>query len=122
MADLGLKGKQFSGSARYMRPVVSTLVYKRPAVGDPNVLDIDVDGTLSGVVSIAGVPTEGIQMALMYRPNRNTIGLAITNNTGAYIFRGLDRSDMENYLVICLDPRVAAPWNYTLAKDHLTAG
>ena len=121
MADLGAKGI-VANRVLHSRPVVSPLIYKQPAPGDVKALEIDVDGSLSGIVRIAGVPTEGVSLGLFHRSSLNLIARATSNNTGAYIFRGLDRSDLENYFVLCLDPQTAAVWNYTLARDHLTAG
>ncbi len=121
MASLGPQ-KQQPWAGRYLRPVVSPRVYSQPTLLDPNPLSIDVNGSISGVVKIAGVPTEGVRIGLFHRSNMELIATTISSNTGAYIFRFLDRSDLKNYFVTFLDPATDPAHNYTLTRDHLTAG
>lgn len=118
--NLGAKGRTVIDLLK--RPVVSQLVYRRPSLKDPHEFSIDVEGVISGVVKINGVNTEGVKLGIYHRSNMNLISTTISSNTGAYSFKYLDRSDLANYYVVCLDPRVSLQWNYTLANDHLSAG
>lgn len=122
MADLGSVGRQFGFGAIARRPVVSRAVYKRPTDRDTNELAVDVGGTISGVVRIAGVPAQGVNVGLFARSSLNLIARATTSNTGAWLFDGLDRADLKGYFVTVLDPQENPAYNYSLTRDHLSAG
>lgn len=121
MADLGSKGLDPSPTI-CSRVIVSPAVYKRSTNADTNELQIDTSGVISGVVRVATVVTAGVRVGLFHRSNMQQIAMAVTDNVGAYVFRDLDKTDLQNYFVVILDPNAASPWNYSLVRDHLTAG
>lgn len=121
MADLGNIAINAENEMSY-RLVVSPLVYKQSSIEDVKILDIDITGIISGTVKIAGIPTQYVRVGLFHRISMNLIANAITNNTGIYTFVGLDKSDLNNFFVTILDPQENPTYNYTLTRDHLTAG
>ena len=121
MPDLGAKGLMPKIHVRKIAPVVSKVVYQRASLNDPSELTVDVNGSISGTVLNNGVPVEGITCALYFRENRLLIAETKTNSLGRYIFRFLDRNNLKNYYVVCIDTlNTAEPYNYTLVHDHLT--
>ena len=102
-------------------PVISSIIYKRASNNDPNELSIDVNGSISGIVKVNGVPIKNANVALYFRDNRCMINDALTDSDGKYIFRNLDRSQLKKYYVVCLDTNQNSPYNYTLVQDHLSA-
>lgn len=123
MADLGNIGRQYGASTILQkRRMVSRAVYRRPTNADLNELAVDVTGSISGRVTIGSVPTQGVHVGLFYRDSFNLIARATTSNTGDYTFDGLDRSDLGAYFVTVLDPQASPEFNYSLTRDHLSAG
>lgn len=85
-------------------------------------INYPVNGRISGVVSIGAVPTAGVLVRLYYRDSGALIEQAISGTGGTYSFSGLNTSDTMAYYVTFHDPKTSAPFNYTVTKDHLTAG
>lgn len=79
-------------------------------------------GTLSGTVAVSGVPQANVAVGLLDRVTMQLIERKRTAADGSYQFTGLDRAHLRNYLVLALDPNENAPYYYTVARDHLTAG
>lgn len=119
MASLGNVGTMLSSFA---------MVKVAPAavVGSANPLAagvaVSVQGRISGVVTIGGTPVARVLARLYYRTSGQLIEQALTGPNGEYTFYGLDPTDARAYFVTFHDPATAAPFNFTVTKDHLSAG
>ena len=120
MADLGAVASN-PASVIFTRKVVSPVVYVKRSTGDPKLVDIDVDGVISGAVLVGGIPRGGVPVSLLYRPSMRLIERAVTAADGTYSFVGLNRSELEAYTVLAQDPNAAAPFLRTAAHDHISA-
>lgn len=92
-----------------------------PSPINPTVM-VPVDGIITGVVKINNVPAPGVLVRIYYRQNGILIDQAKADQSGAYTFYGLNTADPKAYYVTFMDPSSGAPYNYTVTKDHLTAG
>lgn len=120
MADLGAIAREWKKPDQ--RPTLSTLVRSHYVGEDVNPLDVDATGVISGVLSIGAVPRGGVKVLLLYRSSGQQAAVAVTAADGSYQFLYLDKTDLGAYCVVFLDPQVAPVYNFTLARDHLTAG
>lgn len=120
MAHLGNVGT-LAHSALKRSKVAPLAVLKDNTRSNPST-SYPVNGSISGTASIAGVGTAGILVRLYYRPSGLLIEQAVTGAGGTYSFTGLDPSDAGAYYVTFHDPNTSAPYNFTVTKDHLTAG
>lgn len=120
MADLGAIGRlcEYSVFVQPLPPPGPYRSYPSLAVA----VTENITGTLSGVVSINTVAQAGVSVGLLHRTSMLLIARAITDGSGAYSFTQLDPTDLANYLILVLDPNADPAYNYTLARDHLTAG
>lgn len=121
MADLGAVGTLIR-SGIYTRRTASPLTYVRRTATDPRLLDIDVSGSVSGTVLVAGSPRGGVVMGLYYRPSMRLLARTVTAVDGTYTFAALNKDDLEAYMVIAQDPSAQAPYLRTVAHDHISAG
>ena len=115
LGNVGVKAPQHSLSMK-VAPLAVVDYKLVPAISYP------VSGRLSGVVSIAGTPRVGVVVRLYYRSSGQLIEQAISGTGGTYSFAGLDVSDPGAYYVTFIDPNTSTPYNFTVTKDHLTAG
>lgn len=104
------------------RKTLSLLIYHHPTLLDPNELNIDSSGTLSGIVSIASLPTANIRIGLFHRSSMNILEQQRSGVDGTFSFYGLDINDLKNYFIVFLDPQENASYNYSSVRDHLTPG
>lgn len=118
MASLGNIGVNMA-NFRSMK-VAPMAVYRGD--GDSSVIGYNVAGRISGVVSIGGVATAGVVVRLYYHDSGNLIDQAISGSGGTYAFSGLNTSEPGAYYVTFVDPKTSTPYNYTVTRDHLTAG
>lgn len=118
MASLGNVGGRIVTSK--VMKVAPISVYR--GGGDNAVINYNVAGRISGVASIGGVATAGIVVRLYYRDSGNLVDQAISAAGGTYAFSGLDKTALGAYYVTFVDPNTSAPYNYTVTRDHLTAG
>ena len=103
------------------RKVASFAAAGAPSAENPTVM-VPVNGVITGVARINNVATGGVLVRLYYRENGILIEQAKTDHNGVYVFSGLNPADLKAYYVTFMDPSTGAPYNYTITKDHLTAG
>lgn len=67
---------------------------------------IDMTGTLTGTVSIAGgAPVlAGIQVVIMDRKTKKVVAATRPDSNGAFSFSGLDKTNPNRYFVVCEGP------------------
>lgn len=119
MADLGSIGKKLpTGLYSKVGPVaiLGSVSPSEPFAGYP------VNGSISGNVKISGVNVGGVVVRLYYRDNGALVDQAISNSSGNYSFVGLNTADPKAFYVVFVDPNKDAPYNYTVARDHISAG
>lgn len=116
MADLGSIGKKLP-TGLYSKVGPEAILGKGAQLaGYP------VDGTISGNVKISGANAGGVVVRLYYRDNGALVDQAISNSSGNYSFVGLNTADPKAFYVVFVDPNKDAPYNYTVARDHISAG
>lgn len=116
MADLGSVGQKLP-TGLYSKVGPEAILGKGgPLAGYP------VDGTISGNVKISGANAGGVVVRLYYRDNGALVDQAISNSSGNYSFVGLNTADPKAFYVVFVDPNKDAPYNYTVARDHISAG
>lgn len=81
-------------------------------------LNIPVNGSLSGIVKQAGTPVAGRWVRLYYRKNGFQIGAVRSGPNGEFSFSGLDPGDQ--YFVIAFDDLNQAPDFNAVIFDQLT--
>jgi hypothetical protein len=82
------------------------------------ILNIPVNGVLSGTVKQAGTPVAGRWVRLYYRPNGFLIGSVRSGPSGEFSFSGLDPG--AQYFVIAFDDLNQAPDFNAVIFDQLT--
>lgn len=120
MAHLGPLGsnRYFRMHRRKVAPFAAT---GPNSIVTPSIV-VPVDGAIHGVAKIGGVNASGVIVRLNYRINGILIEQAKTGVDGAYSFYGLNKADLKAYCVTFMDPSESAPYNYTVTRDHLSAG
>lgn len=116
MADLGSIGKKLPTGLYSKVGPVAILGKGAQFAGYP------VNGTISGNVKISGANASGVVVRLYYRDNGALVDQAISNSSGNYSFVGLNTADPKAFYVVFVDPNKDAPYNYTVARDHISAG
>jgi hypothetical protein len=83
-------------------------------------LSVDVLGSLSGTVTISGVPLQNCLVLLGYRPTGYIIKTTRTAANGTYSFTGLDRTAISDnsYYVVAVDPNGNATQYNSLIWDR----
>ena len=119
MASLGNVANTIGGAKRMK---VAPLSVYRGGSPETTVVGYNVAGRISGTVKISGVTAPGVVVRLYYRDNGNLIEQAISDASGDYSFAGLDTAALNAYYVVFIDPKTSSPYNYTVARDHITAG
>jgi hypothetical protein len=87
---------------------------------DYGLLSVDVLGSLSGTVTISGVPLQNCLVLLGYRPIGCVIKTTRTAANGTYSFTGLDRTAISDnsYYVVAVDPNGNATQYNSLIWDR----
>lgn len=121
MAHLGNIGVRFPTTKP--KPVAPAASLSGNIPSEVAIINYPVDGGISGVVQINGVVTADVVVRLYDRESGHLVKQAKTDSSGAYSFIGLNKtSSFGGYYVVFMDPRTSSPYNYTVAKDHITAG
>lgn len=116
MADLGSVGKKLPAGLYSKVGPEAILGKGGQFAGYP------VDGAISGNVKISGANASGVVVRLYYRNNGAFIEQTISDSSGNYSFVGLNKADPKAFYVVFVDPNKDAPYNYTVARDHISAG
>ena len=116
MADLGSVGQKLPTGLYSKVGPVAILGKGGPLAGYP------VDGTISGNVKISGANAGGVVVRLYHRDNGALVDQAVSNSSGNYSFVGLNTADPKAFYVVFVDPNKDAPYNYTVARGHISAG
>ena len=119
MADLGSVGQKLP-TGLYSK--VGPVAILGSGAQNPSLAGYPVGGTISGNVKISGASAGGVVVRLYYRDNGAIVDQAISNSNGNYSFVGLNTADPKAFYVVFIDPNKDAPYNYTVARDHISAG
>jgi len=76
------------------------------------ILNFDVSGTISGLVTLKGVPMPNEKVFLYYRPTGIKIRWAVTNALGAFTFQHLNKNSNQYYAVAMLKGPYTEPEKY----------
>ncbi len=112
MAHLGAIGWAYK-MRQYLRPIPN------PSGGAPT-LSTPAAGKIAGVVREGATPVAGAKIHLYYRANGQRVASAYSNQYGAFMFRDLDQTLLENYFIVALDPDGGTQYNAQV-YDRLTA-
>lgn len=121
MADLGSIGRLFEKET-YSHTVTNHHVQSADLSNTEWSINGNVSGTISGIIKINDVVVSNVRVALIYRSNMLPLDFTFTDGAGAYSFSGLNPNDIGEFMVIAIDPQIGSPYNYTIARDHLTPG
>lgn len=121
MTNLGAIALTFSGrdeakTVQLIRP--SPLSYTSR---HEDIFSIPCHGKRSGIISLSGTPVAGVLVRLYLRDSGVLVSQQHSKADGSYEFVGLDPTALNQYMVMMVDPKTEAPFNYTLVQDHLTA-
>ena len=119
MADLGSVGQRLP-TGLYSK--VGPVAILGSGAQNPSLAGYPVGGTISGKVKISGANAGGVVVRLYYRDSGALVDQAISNSSGNYSFVGLNTADPKAFYVVFIDPNKDAPYNYTVARDHISAG
>ena len=119
MADLGSVGQKLP-TGLYSK--VGPVAILGSGAQNPSLAGYPIGGTISGNVKISGANAGGVVVRLYYRDNGALVDQAISNSSGNYSFVGLNTADPKAFYVVFIDPNKDAPYNYTVARDHISAG
>lgn len=119
MANLGSVGQKLP-TGLYSK--VGPVAIIGSGAQDPSLAGYPVGGTISGNVKISGANAGGVVVRLYYRDSGALVDQAISNSSGNYSFVGLNTADPKAFYVVFIDPNKDAPYNYTVARDHISAG
>lgn len=122
MAHLGNIGaRSFKQRHHQLAPYV-VVGKSMPSNRNDVILATPSNGRVQGIAKIGGVATGGIMVRIYVRETGGLIASMRSKADGTYVFKGLDPTNYGAYCVVFFDPQTGAPYNYTVARDHLTAG
>ena len=121
MADLGAIGVVKTLHPA-MAPVLPLAVRRNAQETGLRPTDDDVNGMFSGHVSAGGVAQAGVTLGLYHRDSKQLLNRTVTDALGNYEFTGVCLARVKEYFILAFDPSTNAPYMYTLARDHLSAG
>jgi hypothetical protein len=106
--DYGLTGSPWSGAAQ---PLTRTVSYARNLPTWANdyrgLINIPVNGTISGTVKVNGTPVSQYWVRVYYRPNGLQARAGKTDASGNFAFTDLDPA--SHYFVMAFDDLNQAP-------------
>lgn len=101
---------------RYVTPWIRTWI-----TYNLDILVPDVSGTISGLVTLKGVPMPNEKVYLYYKPTGVRIMWALTDATGHFTFQHLDKTSNQYYAICALKGPYTLPEQYNaLIFDLLT--